>query len=115
MSIKIPIASKGKTMPKIELSRLKKIIQEEMMMLSEGSDHDAASKQMNSATKLLSALETFKETASEKSKAEFGSIMDDFSKILSRIIASPMQYVDAAAPPKTKKVSLKPQKTSDTL
>jgi len=105
-------------MPKIDLDRLRTIIREELSAtLTEGADHDAASKQMTSATKLLSALESFKETASEKIKAELGQCVEDMEKLLNRVIASPMQYVDTvkekepAAPSGGKKVTLKTQKT----
>lgn len=98
-------------MAKIGISRLKKIIREELSMIHEGEDHDSASKIMSSATKLLSAIETFKETASEKAKAEMGTNLDGVEQLLNRIVASPMQYVDATKPP-TKKITLKPQKSS---
>lgn len=78
-------------------------------MFSEGTDHDTASKIMSGATKLLSAIETFKETASEKVKSEIGSNLDGVEQLLNRIVASPMQYVDVTAPG-PKKVSLKPEK-----
>lgn len=96
-------------MAKIGISRLKKIIREEMSLLREGEDHDSASKIMSSATKLLSAIETFKDTASEKAKAEMGSNLDGVEQLLNRIVASPMQYVDATKPP-AKKITLKAQK-----
>lgn len=96
-------------MAKIGISRLKKIIHEEISLLREGEDHDSASKIMSSATKLLSAIETFKETASEKAKAEMGTNLEGVEQLLNRIVASPMQYVDATKPP-AKKVTLKAQK-----
>lgn len=101
-------------MPKIGLDKLKKIIQEEMHNLQEGADHDTASKIMSGATKLLKAIESFKSTASEKVKAEMGSNLEEVEKLLNRIAASPMQYVDATKPT-SKKVSLKPQKSSNVV
>jgi DUF438 domain-containing protein len=98
-------------MAKIGLARLKNIIREEIENLHEGEDHDSASKIMSSATKLLSAIESFKESASEKAKAEMGTNLEGVEQLLNRIAASPMQYVDATKPP-VKKVSLKPQKTN---
>ena len=97
-------------MPKIELDRLKKIIREELATkLNEGEDHNVASKQMSSATKLLGAVETFKNDASAKAKAEVGKLLEDLEKLLNRIIGSPMQYVDTTKPPQLqgKKVTLK--------
>lgn len=96
-------------MAKIGISRLKKIIREELENLREGDDHDAASKIMSAATKLLGAIESFKESASEKAKAEMGSNLEGIEKLLNRIVSSPMQYVDATNPP-AKMVSLKPEK-----
>lgn len=99
-------------MPKIGLEKLKKIIQEEMLNLHEGADHDTAAKIMSGASKLLKAIEAFKNTASEKVKAEMGSNLEEVEKLLNRIAASPMQYVDATKPT-ARKVSLKPQKSSN--
>lgn len=96
-------------MAKITLQTLKKIIREEVTSLREGADHETASKVMSAATKLLSAIETFKESASEKAKAEMGTNLDGVEQLLNRIVASPMQYVDAVKPP-AQKVTLKPQK-----
>jgi len=102
-------------MSKIHLNTLRTIIREELKAnLNEGADHDAASKQMTSATKLLNALEAFKESASEKIKAELGQCIDETEKLLNRVIASPMQYVDTVQPKEPvvagKKVSLKSPK-----
>ena len=99
-------------MPKIELNKLKNIIREEISKIREGADHDAASKNMSGATKLLNAIESFKESASEKAKAEMNTHLEEIEKLLSRIIASPMQYVDSVKPPSAKKVSLKPTKSN---
>lgn len=98
-------------MPKIELDRLKKIIREEIENLNEGDAHDAATKQASVAAKLLKAIETFKNTASEKAKSDFGESISSVEQILVRIINSPMQYIDAPKPV-VKKVSLKPSKSN---
>lgn len=96
-------------MAKIGISRLKKIIREEIENLYEGADEDAASKIMSSATKLLNAIESFKESSSEKLKSELGSNLDGVEQLLKRVVASPMQYVDVTSPG-PKKVTLKPEK-----
>lgn len=96
-------------MAKIGIATLKKIIREEIENLYEGTDEDSASKIMSGATKLLNAIENFKETASEKVKAELGSNLDGVEQLLKRVVASPMQYVDVTSPG-PKKVSLKPEK-----
>lgn len=96
-------------MPKIALNTLKKIIREEMSTLREGQDHDTAAKIMSSASKLLSAIEDFKESASEKVKSEIMTHVEEVEKNLNRIMASPMQYVDTMKPP-AQKVTLKSKK-----
>ena len=101
-------------MPKIGLEKLKKIIQEEMLNLHEGADHENGSKVMNAATLLLKAIEAFKDKASEKSKAAMEENLASVEKILIRIATSPMQYVDATKPT-ARKVSLKPQKSSNLI
>jgi len=96
-------------MAKIDLNRLKSIIREEMSNLREGDDHDAASKVMSSAAKLLGAIETFEEAATEKVKVELGEHLEAVEKLLNRVINSPMQYIVPVAPKGVvKKVSLKP-------
>lgn len=96
-------------MAKIGIARLKEIIQEEIenMSLQEGADHDTATKIMSSASKLLKAIEAFKDTGSEKLKSEVGESVDNLEKILNRVVASPMQYIDTVKPTKVKKVSLR--------
>lgn len=96
-------------MPKIALNTLKRIIREEMSSLREGQDHDTAAKIMSSASKLLSAVEDFKESSSEKVRAEIMTHVEEVEKVLNRIMASPMQYLDAVKPPQ-QKVTLKSKK-----
>jgi len=98
-------------MPKIALDTLKKIIREEMENLREGEDHDTAAKIMTSTSKLLSAIEAFKESSSEKVKSELGEPLEKVEQVLNRIMASPMQYIDVTKPV-VKKVTLKSQKTN---
>jgi molybdenum-dependent DNA-binding transcriptional regulator ModE len=96
-------------MAKIEINRLQKIIREELENLREGADHDSAAKLMSAATKLINAIDSFKEAASEKAKAELDAHLASVEQTLSRIVSSPMQYVDVTKPP-VKRVTLKPQK-----
>jgi hypothetical protein len=92
---------------KINITTLRKIISEEIATLKEGADHDTASKVMASAVKLIAAIESFKESATGKAKAETSSHLDALENVLKNVINSPMNYVDV---PKrvAKKVSLKP-------
>jgi len=96
-------------MAKIGISRLKKIIREELENIYEGVDEDSAAKMAQTASKLLSAIESFKEASSEKVKSEVGSSLEGVEQLLKRVVASPMQYVDVTSPG-PKKVTLKPEK-----
>lgn len=94
-------------MAKIDINTLRKIILEEVKSLREGTEEDSAASLGMAASKLLKALEAFKESATDKSKADLGIHMEEVEKKLKRMVSSPMQYVDA--PKKmVKKVSLKP-------
>jgi len=95
-------------MAKITIETLKKIISEEIQnTIREGANEDSAAALASSASKLLKAIESFKDAATEKSRVDMGSHVDEIEKILKRIIASPMQYVDVPKPA-VQKVSLKP-------
>jgi len=94
-------------MAKINITTLRKIIAEEIRVLKEGAGEDSAAALVSSASKLLKALESFKESASHKSKADLEVHMNELEKTLKRIVASPMQYIDSPKPV-VKKVSLKP-------
>lgn len=97
-------------MPKITVTRLKEIISEEISNASDPSkneDFEAAAKVMSSAAKLLSAMQTFKESSTGTALAAISSHADGLEAVLKQIAASPMQYVDSQKPV-VKKVSLKP-------
>lgn len=96
-------------MAKIGISRLKTLIREELQNIYEGADEDTAAKIMSGASKLLNAIDSFKESSSEKVKAEMGSNLEGVEQLLKRIVSSPMQYVDVVSPG-PKKVSLKAKK-----
>lgn len=93
-------------MSKITVIALRKIIFEEIKNLKEGINEDSAASLAFDASKLLKALESFKESATVKSKADLGNHLDEVEKILKRIITSPMQYIDVTKSV-VKKVSLK--------
>jgi molybdenum-dependent DNA-binding transcriptional regulator ModE len=97
-------------MPKIDLKTVQRIIREEILNLNEGDDHKTGAKVMSSAANMLSAIESFKDAASEKAKAELGDHLDSIEEILKRIISSPMNYVDTVQGPQFKKVTFKPTK-----
>jgi len=94
-------------MSKITITELRKIIAEEIKNLQEGVNEDQAAAMASNASKLLKAIESFKEVATAKAKADLGDHVDETEKLLKRIIASPMQYVDMPKPT-VSKVTLKP-------
>jgi hypothetical protein len=108
-------------MPKLTISQLRKIISEEVQVLREGEKEDQAAAMAQNASKLLKAIESFKLVASAKAKSgadSSGSSLEkhllEAEKMLKRIVASPLEYVDGqkVAPqtsePNLKKITLKP-------
>ena len=119
-------------MPKITTTRLRQIINEELLKLHEGDREDQAAAMATAASKLLKAIEAFKSAASAKAKSTMdggGSSLEkhlkESEKMLKRIVASPLEHVDGqkpqvlsttpASPPQpeelsepTKKVSVQP-------
>lgn len=101
-------------MPKIDINTVKRIIREEISLISENEDYDAAAKLMTSAAKLLGAISDFKEVVGAKAKAELEESMDSFESLLKRVAESPLKYVDTAKPNpavtnvQNQKVTIKP-------
>lgn len=120
-------------MPKLTISHLRKIIAEEVSLLREGEKEDQAASMAQNASKLLKAIESFKSAASAKAKssadtsnATLEKHLLEAEKMLKRIVASPLNYVDGPKSPvagtpsavepsqpsplasTTKKVSVKP-------
>ena len=115
-------------MHKLTISRLKKIIAEEVSLLKEGEKEDQAAAMAQNASKLLKAIELFKASASSKalSSADAANTtlekhLLETEKMLKRIVASPMTHVDGPKQPdevpsspvasqslSAKKVSIKP-------
>lgn len=99
-------------MPKIDIKRLQQIIQEEVSVLREGDDHKTGAKVMTATANLLTAVEAFKNNASEKAKSSTMKCIQDLENLLNMIVANPMNYVDTIKEPQFKKVTLKPAKTT---
>jgi len=92
-------------MLKLTISRLRKIIAEEVTLLAEGEKEDQAASMAQNASKLLKSIEAFKSAASAKAKSsadEMGTTLDEHLKeserVLKRIVMSPMNYVDGPKP-----------------
>jgi len=107
---------------KITPSKLRQIINEEIQKLYEGDREDQAASMATAASKLLKALEVFQDVASEKAKSSSDSHnlslighLKSAEKILKRVVASPLEYVDGPKASSTldadqqhKKVSIQP-------
>ena len=96
-------------MSKIKLEDVKRIIKEEIKNLNEQVDHQAIKDVVNSASKLLAAIESFKKDAPAD---VLGSVVEQVSsleKILENMVNTPAAYVSKPKP-EVKKVSLKPVK-----
>jgi hypothetical protein len=99
-------------MSKITVQALRQIILEEIRSIKEGANEDQAASMAQSASKLLKAIEAYKQVATAKAKSEMGNHLDETEKLLKRIISSPLQYVDA--PKKVvKKVTFKADGTKN--
>lgn len=101
------------TQVKIKLGDLRKIVKEEVTVVSEAAKeqaiHAAKAAVSSAASKLLSALEDFKESATPAAMGAVTPHLADLEKILDHMTDAPGAYV---AKPKVepKKVSLKPVK-----
>jgi len=98
-------------MPSIDIKQLKQIIREEIQRINEADEYKDGSKVMKSAADLISAIKTFKETASESSKSYVDVVaLDELVKKLDTIARNSMNYIDAAAKPNpaVKKAVFKP-------
>jgi hypothetical protein len=90
-------------MLKINISRLKEIIKEEIKRINEADEYKDGSKVMKSSADLITAIKAFKESASESSKAYVDiNVLDDLVKKLDVIARNSMNYIDA--PEKLKSV-----------
>lgn len=81
--------------------RVKEIIREEISLfysknrsLNENESHKAALDHASAAAKCLDAIEKYIEVVSPKAQTELGDAFETITKILKRVIASPMNYVD---------------------
>ena len=97
--------------PKISLERLREIIKEEVA-INEQVDHGGIRDIVISASKLLAAVEGFKEKASPSAINAVTPHLGALEKVLEDMVSSPGSYV---VKPKAepKKVSLKPVKSTD--
>ena len=74
---------------KLDATMLRKIIFEEIQKLQEGTSEDSAADLVSSASKLLKALEAFKDSTKDKAKvkADLDSHVQEMEKFLKRVIS----------------------------
>lgn len=99
--------------PSINIDRLREIIKEEIAekkkrekALSEGLDHKAISNVVSVASKLLAAVETFKEKAGPSATSAVTPHLGSLEKVLEDMMNTPASYV-AKPKPELKRVSLR--------
>lgn len=94
------------TQPKLKLKDLRRIVKEELSALTERVDHAGINKVVSGASKLLAAVEAFKESAPPSAINAVTPHIDELERVLEDMVSTPGSYVPK---PKVepKKVSLK--------
>lgn len=96
-------------MKKITVPQLKRIIAQEIKStLQEAVDHEGIREVVNGASKLLAAVEAFKDVASPSMINALTPHLTDIEKTLESMVSNPGSYIQKQKPV-AKKVSLKPQ------
>jgi hypothetical protein len=93
---------------KISTAKLREMIETELTALSEQVDHESIRDVVTAAQKLLSAVETFKASATPAAINSVTPHIDHIEKVLEDMLNTPGSYV--AKQSSYKKVSLKPVK-----
>jgi hypothetical protein len=101
------------TTPKISLLRLRQLIKEELAQgaVNEQVDHKSINAVVGVASKLLAALEGFKEKAPPAAINATTPHLGELEKVLENMLSAPGSYVPQPKK-EPKKVSLKPAKAS---
>jgi hypothetical protein len=95
-------------MTKIKLDTVKRIVMEELKLQLESVDHESIRDIVTIASKLMSAVEEFKQKATPAATNAVTPHLGDLEKILEAMINTPGSYV--SKPSTIKKVTLKPVK-----
>lgn len=97
------------TTPKITLERVRQIISEEVSAatIKEAVDHKGITDVVNVASKLLAAIEDFKEKAPHAAINAVTPHISELEKVLENMVSSPGSYVPVQKK-KAQHVSLKP-------
>jgi len=98
------------TQSKLNINDLRKIIKEELTNLNERVDHAGINKVVAGASKLLAAVEAFREGAPPSAINAVTPHLDELERVLENMVETPGSYV---ARPKVepKKVTLKAVKS----
>jgi hypothetical protein len=97
------------TTPKISLPRLRKIIREELEV-NESVDHKGINSVVNGASKLLAAIESFKEKAPPAAINALTPHLGEVEKMLEHMVSTPGSFVPAPKK-EAQRVSLKATKS----
>lgn len=81
-------------MSTISEEKLRKMILEELEQMSEQVDHEGVRKVVNGASKLLKALESFREDATGAMSNALTPHLDAMHKALEDMVSTPGSYVD---------------------
>ena len=96
---------------KINLTKIRQIVNEEIKKIYENQNHEAIKDIVNSASKLLKAIDVFKATAPDMVAASCMLHIDNLEETLNDMISSPGSYV--AKEKKIQKVTLRPVETME--
>lgn len=94
---------------KISMTKLRTIIQQELASVNEAVDHKSINGIVGVASKLLAAVEGFKEKAPPAAINAVTPHLSQLEKVLENMLSSPGSYVPQPKK-EPKKVSLKPAK-----
>ena len=102
------------TRAQISVDRVREIIKEEIVTVREQVDHNAIKDIVTGASKLLAAIEDFRETAPPSAINATTPFLSQLDRVLEDMVSTPGSYV---MKPKVepKKVSLKPVKQTEAV
>lgn len=81
-------------MSKLTEDKLRKIVNNELQLVSEQIDHEGAKKVVTAASKLLKAVLAFKDDANAQMNAAVLSHLEPTIQSLENMINAPISYVD---------------------
>ena len=94
-------------MANVTEKRLREIVVEELIAVKEGVDHGGIRDVVNSASKLLKAVEAFKEKASPTVQQAVSKNLVALEKALENMVSNPGSYTELPAKPR-RVIKMKP-------